>query len=62
MSMATRLDYTNLRTGIHYEGQPLALTLGHIFNHQTQHRGQARGILSQLGKTPPEMDVLYFIR
>ncbi|MGZ0189045.1 MAG: DinB family protein [Alphaproteobacteria bacterium] len=62
VSTATNFDYTNLRTGVHYKGQPLALTLGHIFNHQTHHRGQAHGILSLLGKTPPELDILYFIR
>jgi len=42
--------------------QPLAETLAHFFNHQTHHRGQAHGIVSHLGGTPPELDLLYCIR
>ena len=42
--------------------QPLAQVLAHLFNHQTHHRGQAHGILSTLGKDPPPLDLLYFLR
>ncbi len=60
--IAGNFDYTNLRTGDHFTHQPLAPTLAHIFNHQTHHRGQAHTLLSQLGRNPPELDILYFIR
>ena len=42
--------------------QPLAPALAHWFNHQTHHRGQAHMILTSLGKTAPELDLLYFQR
>ncbi len=36
--------------------------LTHMFNHQTHHRGQCHHMLSQLGKAPPPLDMIYFIR
>lgn len=46
--------------------KPMALhlssALSHFFNHQTHHRGQAHTILSILGKEPPPLDILYFLR
>lgn len=42
--------------------QLLGSALAHLFNHQTHHRGQAHGILSQLGKSPPSLDLIYFQR
>ena len=42
--------------------QPMAEVLTHLFNHQTHHRGQVHGMLSQLGRTPPELDFIYFSR
>lgn len=42
--------------------QPLMPALDHWFNHQTHHRGQAHTILSSLGKSPPELDLLAFQR
>jgi uncharacterized damage-inducible protein DinB len=42
--------------------QPLGVLLAHIFNHQTHHRGQAHGLLSQTEVAPPELDLIYFIR
>lgn len=42
---------------------PLRLVMGHLFNHQTHHRGQCHGLLSALGvKEPPELDLIYFVR
>src|SRR6266853_835947 len=32
---------------------PLRLVLGHFFNHQAHHRGQAHGMLSQTEVSPP---------
>jgi len=54
------LSYTNI-AGASFT-QPLALVLGHVFNHQTHHRGQVHDMLSQTGTTPPELDLIYFIR
>jgi uncharacterized damage-inducible protein DinB len=41
---------------------PLRLVLGHLFNHQTHHRGQVHGLLSQTEVPPPPLDLGYFIR
>ena len=41
---------------------PVIGILGHIFNHQTHHRGQCHHMLSQLGKAPPPLDLIYFLR
>lgn len=43
--------------------QPLYQLLGHIFNHQTHHRGQAHTILTILGLAEPDpLDLLYMLR
>lgn len=42
--------------------QPLSEVLTHVFNHQTHHRGQAHGLLSQLGQAPPPLDLVYLYR
>ncbi|MGF1456729.1 MAG: DinB family protein [Alphaproteobacteria bacterium] len=39
---------------------PLALAIGHFFNHQTHHRGQCHCMLTQAGHRPPQWDLLYF--
>lgn len=41
---------------------PMRLTLGHFFNHQTHHRGQVHGLLSQTEVPPPPLDLLYYVR
>jgi uncharacterized damage-inducible protein DinB len=41
---------------------PLRIVLGHLFNHQTHHRGQVHGLLSQTAVPPPELDLIYFAR
>jgi uncharacterized damage-inducible protein DinB len=41
---------------------PLRLVLAHLFNHQTHHRGQAHGLLSQTGVAPPSLDLIYYLR
>ncbi|MDD7908895.1 MULTISPECIES: DinB family protein [Pseudovibrio] len=42
--------------------QPLGAALFHFFNHQTHHRGQVHGMLTQLGRTPEAVDMIYFQR
>jgi uncharacterized damage-inducible protein DinB len=41
---------------------PLRVVLGHFFNHQTHHRGQVHGLLSQTTVAPPPLDLIYFLR
>ncbi|UEM03509.1 DinB family protein [Skermanella rosea] len=41
---------------------PVAWVLSHLFNHQTHHRGQAHGLLSQTAVPPPALDLIYFLR
>ncbi len=40
--------------------QPLWAGLAHLFNHQTHHRGQVHGLLSQAGLDPPSLDLPLF--
>ncbi|MBO0736509.1 MAG: damage-inducible protein DinB [Alphaproteobacteria bacterium] len=54
------MEYRNA-TGDRYEA-PLRLVLGHLFNHQTHHRGQAHGLLSQTTVLPPSLDLTAFAR
>ncbi len=54
------LDYTNTK-GERFR-TPLRLVLGHLFNHQTHHRGQVHDMLSQTSVAPPELDLIYFVR
>jgi uncharacterized damage-inducible protein DinB len=41
---------------------PLRLVLAHLFNHQTHHRGQVHGLLSQTKIDPPSLDLIVFLR
>ena len=58
--LCSSLEYCNLK-GEQFE-QPLMLVLGHLFNHQTHHRGQAHTLLTQLGREAPALDLIYFLR
>ncbi|CAN5552362.1 DinB family protein [soil metagenome] len=40
--------------------QPMWAMLAHVFNHQTHHRGQVHGLLSQAGIDPPSLDLPVF--
>jgi uncharacterized damage-inducible protein DinB len=44
--------------------QPLAPALAHFFNHQTQHRGQAHCLLTEVGghDAAPSLDLIMFQR
>jgi uncharacterized damage-inducible protein DinB len=45
------------------QATPVRYVLGHLFNHQTHHRGQCHGLLSALGvKEPPELDLIFYVR
>jgi uncharacterized damage-inducible protein DinB len=41
---------------------PLPLCWLHLFNHQTHHRGQVHGLLSQTDVPPPPLDLIYYLR
>lgn len=47
--------------GIAFE-TPVDFVLGHMFNHQTHHRGQAHGMLSGTTVAPPSLDMILFLR
>jgi uncharacterized damage-inducible protein DinB len=58
--LAGTLDYTTTR------GQavslPFALTLAHVFNHGTHHRGQISAALTAMGAPCPELDLVYLLQ
>lgn len=41
---------------------PMRMVLAHFFNHQTHHRGQVHGLLSQTAVAPPPLDLLLYLR
>jgi uncharacterized damage-inducible protein DinB len=41
---------------------PVPLLLAHFFNHQTHHRGQVHGLLSQTELPPPPLDLHRVLR
>lgn len=54
------LVYTN-NSGVPFT-TPMAQVLGHLFNHESHHRGQAHDQLSQTDIAPPELDLIYYLR
>jgi uncharacterized damage-inducible protein DinB len=41
---------------------PFALTLAHVFNHATHHRGQITAAMTHMGYDCPELDMVYFLQ
>lgn len=64
------LDEPTLNSTLRYKtlggeshATPTRLVLGHLFNHQTHHRGQCHQLLSALGvKEPPPLDLMHYVR
>ena len=54
----TYITVTDMRT----VSQRVSPALGHFFNHQTHHRGQAHMILTVLGRSSVPLDLIYFQR
>ena len=54
------LDYTTTR-GI-AQSLPFALTLAHVFNHGTHHRGQITAAITALGHDVPELDLVWMLQ
>ncbi len=40
---------------------PFAMTLAHVFNHGTHHRGQITAALTKLGQSCPVLDLVYML-
>lgn len=59
-ALSGSFTYTNTRGETFTD--PLFPPLMHFFNHQTHHRGQVHGLLSHAGVSPPELDMIYFLR
>jgi uncharacterized damage-inducible protein DinB len=60
-SLAGTVRYRTTRNPRMIE-QRLASLLTHFFNHQTHHRGQVHGLLSQTKIDPPSLDLIAFLR
>ena len=56
--LAASVSFNSLK-GERY-AMPRELLLSNLFNHQTHHRGQAHGLLSQTGVAPPDLDLVVF--
>ncbi len=54
------LDYTTTR-GVP-ASLPFVVTLGHVFNHGTHHRGQITAALTALGQPCPVLDLVYMLQ
>lgn len=69
INLVNNLGTSNFEEIVHYKTMagvpsqdPKSEILTHIFNHQTHHRAQCHQMLSQLGKEPPPLDMIYFFR
>ncbi|MGR8921557.1 MAG: DinB family protein [Gammaproteobacteria bacterium] len=59
-ALAGDMCYRNL-AGVEYVN-PTALTLMHVFNHATHHRGQVSAAITGFGHAAPAMDLIWYIR
>jgi len=67
LDFAISLTDQKLQENFHYHdiagaphNVPLSICVGHMFNHQTHHRGQVHGLLIHEMKEPPPLDLIYF--
>jgi len=54
--LSCKLDYANMLGEERHT--PMAQVLAHVFNHQTHHRGQVHGLLSDTRIVPPSLDMI----
>jgi len=59
--VAQPLEYRSTRTGMTYN-EPLWQQMAHVANHGTQHRSEAAEVLTMLGRSPGDLDMLDFFR
>jgi uncharacterized damage-inducible protein DinB len=57
--LASTLRYISRNTAFEY---PLWWLVGHLFNHQTHHRGQVTTLLTQAGQDPGVTDLFAMLR
>ena len=55
--LAGRLDYVSTQ-GVP-RSMPFDITLGHVFNHGTHHRGQITAAITAMGHACPELDLAW---
>lgn len=55
-----KLAYTNTQ-GV-AQSLPFDLTLGHVFNHGTHHRGQISAAITAMGHACPELDLVWMLQ
>jgi uncharacterized damage-inducible protein DinB len=44
------------------DAQPLWQILAHLFNHATHHRAEVAAMLTMLGHSPGDIDMIVFLR
>lgn len=59
-SLSATIRYRNI-SGVAFENT-VSDILTHMFNHQTHHRGQVHGMLSDTKVAPPELDLIFYLR
>ena len=57
--IAQRLNYRSMAG--EEKSLPMVQVLGHVFNHQTHHRGQIHGLLSATNVAPPSLDMIHLV-
>lgn len=57
---ASTLHYRRMADGVEAT-LPMDAAIGHFFNHQTHHRGQAHAMLAGTRIAPPPLDLAYFM-
>ena len=55
-----RLEYTSTQGAA--QSLPFDLTLGHVFNHGTHHRGQISAAITAMGHACPELDLVWMLQ
>jgi uncharacterized damage-inducible protein DinB len=55
-----RLDYVSTK-GV-AQSLPFAAALAHVFNHGTHHRGQISAALTAMGRSCPELDLVWMLQ
>ncbi|TGN19624.1 DinB family protein [Leptospira idonii] len=55
-----KLEYSTMRG--FQANLPYVLTLAHVFNHGTHHRGQIIAAITAMGYSSPEIDLVYMLQ
>ncbi|BDA80846.1 damage-inducible protein DinB [Leptospira kobayashii] len=59
-SIPKKLEYSTMRG--FQANLPYILTLAHVFNHGTHHRGQIIAAITAMGYSSPEIDLVYMLQ